>query len=153
MYRAASWISEIWILNNQSLGLKTVPTICYTERSAVRIAPSSLQWQAIIIIRKRFGPRTFFSITPAIDTSAATEDCSEQCLDHRYTKMYSLVCTLSIGIYTYPVNSIPPDDTIWCHHGHGLSISLWEFVCMGSLILGVYFSTWFLFRLAVSYEC
>ncbi len=26
------------------------------------------------------------------------------------------------------VNSFPPNDTIWCHHGHGLSISLWEFI-------------------------
>ncbi len=23
-------------------------------------------------------------------------------------------------------NSFPPNDTICCHHGHGLSISLWE---------------------------
>ncbi len=26
------------------------------------------------------------------------------------------------------VNSFSPNDTIWCHHGHGLSISLWEFI-------------------------
>ncbi len=26
------------------------------------------------------------------------------------------------------LNPFPPNDTIWCHHGHGLSISLWEFI-------------------------
>ncbi len=28
-----------------------------------------------------------------------------------------------VGLLTFP-----PNDTIWCHHGHGLSISLWEFI-------------------------
>ncbi len=37
-----------------------------------------------------------------------------------------------IGEFTYcewhydSLNSFPTSDTIWCHHGHGLSISLWE---------------------------
>ncbi len=26
------------------------------------------------------------------------------------------------------INSFPPNDTKWCHHGHGLSISEWEFI-------------------------
>ncbi len=26
------------------------------------------------------------------------------------------------------VNSFLPNNTIWCHHGHGLSISLWKFI-------------------------
>ncbi len=33
------------------------------------------------------------------------------------------------------VNSFPSRDTMWCHDGHGLSISQWELI-MGSLILG-----------------
>ncbi len=40
--------------------------------------------------------------------------------------------------YLKSLNSFPPNDAIWCHHGHGLSISLWE------LIYGeftIYFST------------
>ncbi len=34
------------------------------------------------------------------------------------------------------VSSFPPNDTIWCHHGRALSISLWELSYMGDLILG-----------------
>ncbi len=30
--------------------------------------------------------------------------------------------------YIYPITSFPPNDTVWCHHGHGLSISQWEFM-------------------------
>ncbi len=35
------------------------------------------------------------------------------------------------------VNSFPPNDTMWCHHGHGLSIRLWELTCVyGEFIPG-----------------
>ncbi len=46
---------------------------------------------------------------------------------------YNLSIALSSLDMNYPtyvitINSFPLNDTIWCHHGHGLSISQWEFV-------------------------
>ncbi len=42
--------------------------------------------------------------------------------------MYKAALARPQNFVNIKVNSFPPNDTIWCDHGHGLSISLWEFI-------------------------
>ncbi len=38
------------------------------------------------------------------------------------------LCAFCKACIEVSVNSFPPNDTIWCHHGHGLSTSQWKYI-------------------------
>ncbi len=59
---------------------------------------------------------------------------SEELILKQFHNYYGTLCTricISNSISSCMacnINSFPLNDTVWCHHGHGLSISVWEFI-------------------------
>ncbi len=80
-----------------------------------------------------------FSNTCGIPSSGCS--CMSSYIWHALTGQATCTCASScsglLALYTtrlFPsdppliFSSFPPNETKWCHHGHGLSVSLWEFI-------------------------